>query len=310
MRLATLKALVAAIEEGSLRGAARRTNASQPALSKMIRELELELAVPLLVRTSRGVLPTAQGRVLYEHAVKVARELSTATDTIQQLGGHMVGQLHVAAVPFAVMLLIPETVRTFGQAFPDIRLRISEELYIAQLQRLRAGEVDLMIGGIPDNLSRGEFTIERLTHTSMVPTARKGSPWLQARTMADLLAAKWVYTGPDAESGYARQWYEANGLPAPRVGAVVNSTLALLSLAAMSDCVALMPLQIALHPLVQEHLGVIPVLEQGLPLEVGAIVRSGSAMTPVIRHFISHLHRAAHQLDRAVEDTTVSPASR
>ncbi|MFZ4286372.1 LysR family transcriptional regulator [Variovorax sp. HJSM1_2] len=299
MRLATLQALVAAVEEGSLRGASRRVGASQPALSKMIRELELELAVPLLMRTSRGVIPTEQGKVLYEHAVKVSRELVSAVDTIQQLGGQMVGQLHVGAVPLAVMLLIPETLRTFGQAFPNIRLRISEELYIAQLQRLRAGEVDLMVGGVPDDLSRGEFTIERLTHTEMVPTARHGSPWLKARTMADLQQAKWVYTGANAESGYARQWYEQHALPSPRVGAVVNSTLALLSLVAAGDCVALMPRQIALQPIMQAHLSIINVHERGLPLEVGVMVRSDAAMSPAIRQFIAHLHRAAHQLDVA-----------
>ena len=301
MRLVSLQALIAAVEEGSLRSAARRAGASQPALSKMIRELEVELAAPLLMRTSRGVVPTAQGKVLYEHAIKVTRELSSAADTIQQLGGQMVGQMHIGAVPFAVMLLMPETLRTFGQAFPDIRLRISEELYIAQLQRLRAGEVDMMVGGIPDDHARGEFAIEHLTETTMVPTACKDSPWLTARSLADLQQAKWVYTGANAESGYARQWYEQHGLPAPRVGAIVNSTLALISLVAMGDCIALMPRQIALQPFVQEHLSIIDINEKGLPLQVGAIVRSDAAMSPMMRHFISHLHRAAHQLNVGVD---------
>jgi len=85
--LVTLKALVAAVEEGSLRAAARRRGVSQPALSKMIRELELELGAPLLARTSKGVLPTAQGKVLYERSLKVCRELGYAVDEISPLGG-------------------------------------------------------------------------------------------------------------------------------------------------------------------------------------------------------------------------------
>nr|WP_116604054.1 LysR substrate-binding domain-containing protein [uncultured Albidiferax sp.] len=299
MKLATLNVLVAAIEEGSLRGAARRVGASQPAITKMVRELELELAAPLLLRTSRGVVPTAQGKVLYDRAVKVDRELTAAVDEINQIGGRMVGHLHVGAVPLAVMLLIPETLRTFGQEFPEVKLRVSEELYVAQLQKLRSGEVDITVGGIPDDLSTGEFYVEPLMQTSMVATVCKASPWLKARKLSDLQTARWVYTGPNSESGYAKLFFERHKLPAPAVGAVVNSTLALLALVSSGDYVALMPRQIAVHPVVAQFISIIDIEEKGYPLQVGAILRSDSAVSPVLRHLIAHLHRAAHQIERA-----------
>ena len=298
MKLSTLMAIVAAVEEGSLRGAARRVGVSQPALTKMVRELEVELSAPLLVRTSKGVLPTAQGKVLYAHAVRVTREINAATLEISQLGGKMTGELKVGAVPLAVLLLIPETLRTFGREFPDVRLRVSEELYIAQLQRLRNGEVDVAVGGIPDDLSTGEFVIEKLMTTSMAVVVRKGSPRARASSLAELADAKWVYTGASSESGYAKLLFERNGLPSPPIGAIVNSTLALLSLVSTGDFVGLMPHQIAAHPLAAQFLTVVPIAEGGLPLSVGAIVRSDSVVSPAIRHFIAHLHRAAHQASR------------
>lgn len=301
MKLSTLKALVAAVEEGSLRAAARRVDVSQPAMTKMLRELEVELSATLLVRTSRGVIPTAQGKVLYEHSLRVLRELGSAAAEISQLGGTMSGQLTIGAVPLAVLLLIPETLRTFGGEFPDIRLRVSEELYTAQLQRLRSGEVDIAVGGIPDGLSTGEFVTEELITTSMVVMVRKGSPRAGATSLSQLAEAKWVYTGANSESGYAKLLFERNGLPAPPVGAVVNSTLALLSLVATGDFVGLMPYQIAIHPMAAQFLDLVPIEEGGLPLAVGAIVRGDSVVSPVIRHFIAHLHRAAHQLKRAAE---------
>ena len=296
MKLTALNTLVAAVEEGSLRGAARRVGVSQPALTKIIRELELELGAALLQRTSRGVLPTPQGKVLYERAVKARRELRLAVDEIKQMGGKMVGQVHLGAVPLAVMLLIPETLRTFGKEFPDIVLRVSEELYVAQLQKLRAQKVDVTVGGIPNDLSTGEFYVEPLMKTSMVATVRNGSPWLKARKLADLQSAKWVFTGSDNDSGYAKLFFEHHGLEAPRVGAVVNSTLALLSLVATGDYVALMPSQIAVQPLVTQFISIVDIAEKGYELEVGAILRSDAAMSPVLRHLISHLHRAAHQV--------------
>lgn len=301
MKLVTLKALVAAVEEGSLRAAARRQNVSQPALTKMIRELELELGAPLLVRTSKGVLPTAQGTVLYERSLKVCKELGYAVDEIHQLGGKMVGELNIGAVPVALMLLIPEALRTFGREFPDIRLRVSEELYVAQLQRLRAGQVDITVGGIPVGLSSGEFIVEQLMTTSMVAVVRKNSPLAKANSLTQLADAKWVYTGASNDSGYAKLLFEAHHLPPPPVGATVNSTLALLALIATGDFVGLMPRQIAEHPMAGEFFSVVPIEECGLPLSVGAIVRSDAVLSPVTRHFIAHLHRAAHQLSRLSE---------
>lgn len=296
MKLIALKALVAAVEDGSLRSASRRLGLSQPALTKMVRELELELGASLLMRSSKGVVPTAQGKVLVAHATKVSRDLGMAVDQIQQLGGRMVGELSVGAVPLAVMLLIPETLRTFGAAFPDIRLRVSEELYIAQLQRLRKGEVDVAVGGIPPGLSSGEFVVEPLIETRMVVMVRKGSPRERAGSLRELAKAKWVYTGSSSDEGYAKSLYQSHGMAPPPVGAVVNSTLALLSLVGSGDFVGLLPQQIAQHPLCARYLSVVPVAEEGLPLTVGTLVRSDAVPSPALRHFIAHLHRAAHQL--------------
>lgn len=297
MKLVALQALVAAIEEGSLRAAGRRMGVSQPALTKLVRELEVELAAPLLERHSQGVRPTAQGQVLFEHALKVARELTSATDQIQQLGGQMRGELKVAAVPVAMMLLIPETLRTFSQAFPDIQLRVSEELFVEQLQKLRNGEVDLVVGGIPEGLPSGEFVTETLMDTRMVVVARRGSRHARARKLAELSSAHWVYTGNSAQTGYASRLFEVNGLPAPPVGAMVNSTLALLALLGSGDLLGLMPEQIASHPLGQD-IARVPLEEPGLPLAVGTIVRSDSVVSPAIRQFTAHLQRAAHQLNK------------
>lgn len=296
MKLNALQALVAAIEEGSLRSAARRIGVSQPALTKLVRELEVELAAPLLERHSQGVRPTPQGQVMFEHALKVSRELASATDQIQQLGGQMRGELNVAAVPVAMMLLIPETLRTYSRTFPDIRLRVSEELFIDQLQKLRSGQVDLVVGGIPAGLPSGEFITESLMETRMVVVARRGSRHARARRLAELSDASWVYTGTSAQTGYASRLFESHNLPAPPVGAMVNSTLALLALIGSGDMLGLMPKQIVSQPLAGQDIVEVPLQEPGLLLTVGVIVRRGSVVSPAIRQFIAHLHRAAHHL--------------
>jgi LysR family transcriptional regulator, regulator of abg operon len=298
MKLTALRALIAAVEEGSLRSAARRLGVSQPALTKLVRELETELATTLLARSTTGVVATAQGKVLYERACAAERELGQAVDQIRQLGGRMVGKIDIGAVPLAVMLLIPETLRTFGREFPEIRLRISEELYIAQLTRLRRGEVDVAIGPLPDGMPLGEFVVEPLMPISMVVVVRKGNPLAKARSLAELAAAPWVFTGASPDAGYARQMFESHGLPPPPAGALVNSTLGLLALVAGGDFVGLMPYQLAMHPMASHYLDVVPTREGPLQLTLGVLVRADAALSPATRHFIAHLHRAAHHLAR------------
>lgn len=299
MKLSSLRALVAAIEEGSLRSAARRLGVSQPALTKMVRELERELSTTLLLRSTTGVVATAQGRVLHERAIAADRELSQAVDQIRQLDGRMTGALTIAAVPLAVMLLIPQALRSFGHEFPDIQLRIVEELYIAQLTRLRKGEFDIALGPLPEQLPPGEFAVQTLMPIAMVIVVRKGHPMARARSLADLAAAPWVYTGASAGSGYAKLLFERHGLKPPPAGALVNSTLGLLSVIAGGNCVGLLPRQIAVHPFAAQHLDVIDVAEGPLELTIGALARAEAALQPAVRHFLAHLHRAAHHLAAA-----------
>lgn len=298
MKLSTLNALVVAVEEGSMRSAARRLGISQPALSKMVRELERELDAPLVVRSTTGVVPTAQGDVIVAHARTIGRELDRAVEEVRQLGGDLVGELAVTAVPFAVLLLVPETLRTFTQEFPGIRLRIREELYIAQLGRLRAGEVDVAVGPIPESLAVGEFATAKLLPIQMAVVVRKGSPMAKARSLRELAGARWVYTSESGPTGYGRMLFEHHGLAAPDAAAVVNSTLALMSVIASGDYVGLMPTAIAIHPAASPFLSVVPIAEGHLQLTIGAITRPDAVRKPAVRHFLAHLTRAAAHVRR------------
>ena len=236
--------------------------------------------------------------VLYERANAAERELSHAVEQIRQLSGRMTGSLTIGAVPLAVMLLVPETLRTFGAEFPDIQLRIYEELYIAQLTRLRKSEVDIALGPRPEGLAPGEFVVEKLMPATMVIVVGKNNPLARARSLTELAEAPWVYTGASPEAGYARLLYERNGLKPPPAAALVNSTLGLLSVIGSGNCVGLMPYQIAMHPFAQQHLRIVSVAEGPLELELVAVARSDVILKPAVRHFMAHLHRAALHMAR------------
>ena len=178
-------------------------------------------------------------------------------------------------------------------------LQLSETLYVEPLQQLRAGEVDVVVGGIPQTLANGEFRIEPLMHTKMVVVADKNSPYAKAKHLSELQHAPWIYTGNSPQTGYAAQLFNAHGLPAPPVGAMVNSTLTLMSLLGSGNLVGLMPEQLMSHPMLGSQLIPLTIAQKGFDLNVGAMVRNESAQRPAIQKFINHLHRAAHHLQQA-----------
>jgi LysR family transcriptional regulator of abg operon len=198
---------------------------------------------------------------------------------------------------------LPEALRTFCREFPEIRLRLTEELYVAQLAKLRDGEVDLLVGPIPGGFAAGEFLAEPLIPLRMAVVARKGSKFASAASLRELaeLQAKWVYTSASGAAGYVQSLFRHHGLEPPPPLAVVNSTLALLAMLTGGDYVGLMPQAITNHPLFLGHMAVVPVSEGQLDVTVGVMCRSDTHLKPVVRHFITHLHRAAHHATQHME---------
>ena len=107
MKLNALQALLSPDRRWFSRRRARISQRVAITLTKTLRELELELSTTLVGALYAWRRPTLQNQVLYERALNVQRELAAATDTINQMGGNMVGTLSVGAVPLAVMLLVP-----------------------------------------------------------------------------------------------------------------------------------------------------------------------------------------------------------
>jgi len=73
-RLAAMEAFVLVVDTGSFSAAARRLNVGQPAVSKLVAQLEERLGVKLLVRTTRGLTATEAGLNYYERAQRAFEE--------------------------------------------------------------------------------------------------------------------------------------------------------------------------------------------------------------------------------------------
>src|SRR5690348_16656976 len=101
LRLRQVRAVLAIAEQGSLLKAARALGTSQPAVTKVLREVEDAVGVPIFDRLPRGVLPNDYGRAFIARARRAPGEIDGVADDIARIADGQAGTIVVGALPSA-----------------------------------------------------------------------------------------------------------------------------------------------------------------------------------------------------------------
>ncbi|MCD2193974.1 LysR family transcriptional regulator [Actinomycetospora endophytica] len=141
-RLLVLRAVIRA---GSMSAAATELGYTPSAVSQQVATLEREVRTPLLVRHSRGVVPTEAGSLLVEHADVVAGRLTRAADEVADLTALRAGRLRLAAFASAGARLLPGAIGVFRRRHPGVRLSLELREPEDVPDLVREGELDLAI---------------------------------------------------------------------------------------------------------------------------------------------------------------------
>jgi LysR family nitrogen assimilation transcriptional regulator len=145
MDLKQLEYFVRVAELGSFTRAAGVLNIAQPALSRQVRLLEVELRQNLLLRNGRGVTTTEAGKLLLEHGRGILHQVERAREDLGRVRGALAGRVAVGLPPsIAKMLTVPLT-HAFRKRLPNAALSISEGLTISMLEGLQTGRLDIAL---------------------------------------------------------------------------------------------------------------------------------------------------------------------
>jgi DNA-binding transcriptional LysR family regulator len=172
-RLHQLKVFVAVVDANGLAGAARALNLSPPAVTRAIADLENQLGVRLLTRTTRVVRPTEAGARYAEDCRRILAELAEADEGV--MGQHAAprGRLTLTAPVLLGSLVVTPVLTEYLAAYPevqascwfldrvvnlvdegvDVAVRVGE-LPDSSLQAIRVGQVRRVIVASPDYLAR------------------------------------------------------------------------------------------------------------------------------------------------------------
>jgi DNA-binding transcriptional LysR family regulator len=123
-KLESLRAFAKVVELGSFSEAGRALRLSRSAVSKYIGELEDELGVQLLNRTTRRVSPTENGQAYFERVLGILSELAAADQAVAHLQATPRGLLRVnAPMSFGTLQLGP-AIAEFMQAYPELKIQL------------------------------------------------------------------------------------------------------------------------------------------------------------------------------------------
>lgn len=137
-----LSTFVAVAEELNFHRAAERLTMAQPAVSRIVQELEERLHVRLLERTTRKVRLTEPGRYLLEEAQEIMRRMGVAQETVRLIASGTKAILRIGYTTITGHSLVPDIAREFRDANPAVRLELTYLTSPMQRDRILQGEVD------------------------------------------------------------------------------------------------------------------------------------------------------------------------
>ncbi|MDQ8023164.1 MAG: LysR substrate-binding domain-containing protein [Moraxellaceae bacterium] len=145
MDLKQLEYFVRVAELGSFTRAAQALDIAQPALSRQVRLLEVELRQTLLVRNGRGATTTEAGKLLLEHGRGILHQVARARDDLARMRGGLAGRVALGLPPSVARVLTVPLTRAFREQLPEARLAISEGLSVAMQGSLLNGHLDIAV---------------------------------------------------------------------------------------------------------------------------------------------------------------------
>lgn len=278
LKIRHLLLLIELADRKSIGETAASMNVTQPAVSKMLAEIEEGIGLALFERSGRVLTPTTYGQCLIRHAREILASVHFAGEELRSLTSGMVGKVAIGMMSVAAPVLMPQMVGLLKQSWPGINLSLREGSMEEHLADLRLGKLDLVVGRLLKEFSSEDLHEEELLDDPVVLVVAANHPLAHRESI---------------------EWHELNGLPwiLPPEGAPMRlrleSLLATHNVASPSNVVESISL-LANLPLLQAYpvLGLYPQslarqheatrLLRILPLSLGQV------LTPIGMVWLSH----------------------
>ncbi|MDK3023159.1 LysR substrate-binding domain-containing protein [Cupriavidus taiwanensis] len=183
-------------EVGTVHAAAKRMHLTQPAVSRMIQEIEEIFGGPLFDRTARGISPNHIGLALMRRCGMLVAELAAAQQEATVMRAGASGLLRIGT--FSGSTSLPQGVVELRRRMPNVFVQIREGQVSQLIADLLQGEIDCIVGALaPDELNNerlDQLRVEVLAEDRMCVVASRTHPLARRKKInwTQLAGQQWI----------------------------------------------------------------------------------------------------------------------
>jgi DNA-binding transcriptional LysR family regulator len=302
--LSRLTCFIAVAEELHFGRAAERLHMTQPPLSRQIQQLENELGVHLIDRTTRSVTLTPAGVAFLPDARRILQLAEGAALNVKRVPAGDLGTVVVGFTAASAHAVLPRLLDKAREQLPDVKLELREMVSAVQLEGLMTGELDLGMARPP--LKRPGLVSRPLLHEQLIAALPAGHPLCDITrqlTLNDLDSEDVVMYSPVQAKYFHDLLISAFTIAgaAPRYVQYVTQVHTMLVLVRTGIGIALVPASAStLHPdgVVFRSMGAF----RERPVELDAVWRGDSTNPALIRLLRDVLPQREWTTDDLVEE--------
>ncbi|AOI74480.1 LysR substrate-binding domain-containing protein [Burkholderia ubonensis] len=291
--------VVALADEGGIHRAAAALNMTQPAASKLLRELEETIGAVLFERLPRGMRPTLYGDALIRHARAALGSLDQAREELAALKAGRLGHVAVGAITSPGLRVVPPAVAAVKETHAGIHVSVEIDTSNVLLERLAQDKLDVVLGRLSAEHDKLHLRYEPLTGEPVAAVVRPGHPLLARAplALADVQRAAWVV--PPAGSVLRHRFelmFQRASLAPP---ANVVETAALLFITRVleqSDMIAVLADEVARYYAAHGIVAMLPLEMDCRMDDFGLITRTDRLYSPAATVMVDALRAVAREV--------------
>jgi DNA-binding transcriptional LysR family regulator len=313
LRTKHLKTLEVLGRVESMRAAANELNLTQPAITKILKDIEEILEVRLFNRSSSGITPTAIGRAAVEFARKSVSDVERFAGLITnlKLGGY--GSLRIGAIMASIPEFVPLSLEKLKSQRPLMTINLVAAPSNKLLEELNNQTIDMAVARLTDPEQNALFNFEPLLGEEVWVFASKDHPFATRKqiSLKDLFDEPWVLQPPMSPlRQLLQQSFAELGMSALPNWIETDSIYATLKLVRLSGMIAALPRTILEEGVDAGDFVRLPVQLSHELSRYGIVTLKDATVTENMRLFSNVLRETARETlrDRHIKSTHLASA--